>query len=143
MTDRVPEIGFSGIRNQPKKAVFKRSVDGGFSSFSQNILNDFPKFCSMHLFWTHYTLNIHQKTKKIYQKKRLRIALFNFYPISKSLPGTSKAPKTRVSSTIPNSSLVKKRRNKVSSRPVCVCMYQAPVFCYFFLSVYYIGLATL
>ena len=83
----------------------------------------------------HITLWIFiKKPKKSTKKKRLRIALFNFYPISKSLPGTSKAPKTRVSSTIPNSSLVKKRRNKVSSRPVCVCvcMYQAPVFCYFF-----------
>ena len=86
----------------------------------------------------HITLWIFiKKPKKSTKKKRLRIALFNFYPISKSLPGTSKAPKTRVSSTIPNSSLVKKKRNKVSSRPVCVYVPSPCVLLFFSLCILY------
>jgi len=43
VTDRVPEIGFSLIRNQPKNG-YTRQVEQGFSSFLIAIFDDFSKF---------------------------------------------------------------------------------------------------
>ena len=46
VTDRVPEIGFSSIRNQPKNE-FKKQFEQSFSSFFAKffgIFDDFSKF---------------------------------------------------------------------------------------------------
>ena len=58
--DQVSEIGFSGIRNQPKNG-FKAKVEQGFSSFptqTYGIFDDFLKFVSA--LSVHCILKIHQ-----------------------------------------------------------------------------------
>ena len=82
--DRVPKIGFSGTRNQPKNG-FKRQVKQGYSSFSSKffgIFDDFSKFYS--IFGTLYfeSSNKYGKNSAKNEEKPCSTCPLNGKPIS-------------------------------------------------------------